>query len=65
MCRETLAGGVIEKTSAPMLPTRIIDIEPLDGSVHPRLVGTQNNSSGFYAFLTLLGSHTYASTYGY
>ena len=52
MCRETLAGGVIDKTSAPILPTRIIDVGPLDGSIDPRLVETQNNSSGFYASLS-------------
>ena len=51
MCRETLTGGVVDKTSAPILPTRMINVGPLDGSIDPRLVETQNNSSGFYASL--------------
>lgn len=52
MCRETLAGVIIDETSAPILPTRIIDVGPPDGSINPRLVETQNKTSGFYASLS-------------
>lgn len=57
---------VSSKTSAPILPTRIIDVGPLDGSIDPRLVEARNNSSGFYASLSYCWGPTHkASTYDY
>lgn len=50
-CSKTIAGSPIDESQAPKLPTRVIDVGPVDGSRPIRLLET-NGSCGHYTALS-------------
>ncbi|KAF2812972.1 HET-domain-containing protein [Mytilinidion resinicola] len=50
ICRETLSRALVDETTPPVLPTRILDIWP-GNSRDPRLIET-HGSTGYYAALS-------------
>lgn len=37
-CRSTISGGMVDETTPPELPTRVIDVGSIDGTHPPRLI---------------------------
>ncbi|KAF2182505.1 HET-domain-containing protein [Zopfia rhizophila CBS 207.26] len=50
-CRKTFSGAVIDESSPPILPSRIIDVGFPDGEVAPRLIETKG-MTGIYVALS-------------
>lgn len=50
-CRETFCGTIIDESTAPILPTRVIHISRPDGAICPRLIET-NGKTGYYVALS-------------
>lgn len=51
VCAETLSGLIIDESTPPVLPSRVIDVGLPDGSVAPRLLQA-NGATGYYTALS-------------
>ncbi|KAI1456095.1 heterokaryon incompatibility protein-domain-containing protein [Annulohypoxylon moriforme] len=56
-CRETISGKVLDERKESMLPTRVIDVGPPDGSRDPRLMISKGGRGHYIAVSHCWGKH--------